>query len=203
MSNHNSLQQTLAFRVLPASIGCKQSLFFFRFSEGNARGRERRAAKPQERREKRGRQPEKKKERLSFCASPVSRLQPRAWSFACLARFARRTKEKRETAHSLRRAGSWRERQRDKKRAPSRFVFVSRSASVSCSHRLLTQLLYLAATWSHWDKHVLGWWKHRDDANVLFLKYEDLLKVCNYIERLLFSSFRLFLTNILHLFCID
>ncbi|XP_073233443.1 sulfotransferase 1C4-like [Porites lutea] len=30
--------------------------------------------------------------------------------------------------------------------------------------------------WSHWDKHVLGWWKHRDDANVLFLKYEDLKK---------------------------
>ncbi|CAH3181822.1 unnamed protein product [Porites lobata] len=32
------------------------------------------------------------------------------------------------------------------------------------------------STWSHWDKHVLGWWKHRDDANVLFLKYEDLKK---------------------------
>ena len=56
-------------------------------------------------------------------------------------------------------------------------------------------MLYVAALWSHWDKHVLGWWKHRDDANVLFLKYEDLLKVCNYIERLLFSSFQLFLNK--------
>ena len=41
--------------------------------------------------EKRGRQP----------ASPVSRLQSRAWSFACLERFVRRTREKRETARSL------------------------------------------------------------------------------------------------------
>ena len=29
-----------------------------------------------------------------FCASPVSRLQSRAWSFAYLGRFARRTKKK-------------------------------------------------------------------------------------------------------------
>ena len=28
------------------------------------------------------------------------------------------------------------------------------------------------------NMHVLGWWKHKDDANVLFLKYEDLKKVC-------------------------
>ena len=49
---------------------------------------------------------------------------------------------------------------------------------------LATQLLYLAATWSHWDKHVLGWWKHKDDANVLFLKYEDLKKVCYHYRRI-------------------
>ena len=30
----------------------------------------------------------------SKAAAPVSRLQSRAWSFACLGRFARRTKEK-------------------------------------------------------------------------------------------------------------
>ncbi|XP_068705631.1 amine sulfotransferase-like [Montipora foliosa] len=30
--------------------------------------------------------------------------------------------------------------------------------------------------WSHWTDHVLGWWKHREDPNVLFLKYEDLHK---------------------------
>ena len=29
-----------------------------------------------------------------------------------------------------------------------------------------------------WNDHVLGWWKHKDDPNVLFLKYEDLQKVC-------------------------
>ena len=28
-----------------------------------------------------------------------------------------------------------------------------------------------------WNKHVLEWWKHKDDSNVLFLKYEDLKKV--------------------------
>jgi len=30
--------------------------------------------------------------------------------------------------------------------------------------------------WNFWNDHVLGWWKHRDDPNVLFLKYEDLQK---------------------------
>ena len=29
-----------------------------------------------------------------------------------------------------------------------------------------------------WTDHVLGWWNHKDDPNVLFLKYEDLQKVC-------------------------
>ena len=50
-------------------------LFIFRFSMGSARARERRAAKQRD-------------------ASPVSRPQSRAWSFACLGRFARRTKKK-------------------------------------------------------------------------------------------------------------
>ncbi|XP_078367341.1 sulfotransferase 1E1-like isoform X2 [Oculina patagonica] len=27
-----------------------------------------------------------------------------------------------------------------------------------------------------WNDHVLGWWKHKDDPNVLFVKYEDLKK---------------------------
>ncbi|XP_078367358.1 sulfotransferase 1B1-like [Oculina patagonica] len=31
-------------------------------------------------------------------------------------------------------------------------------------------------TWNFWNDHVLGWWKHKDDPNVLFLKYEDLQK---------------------------
>ncbi|CAH3181808.1 unnamed protein product [Porites lobata] len=25
-----------------------------------------------------------------------------------------------------------------------------------------------------WNDHVLGWWKHKDDRNILFLKYKDL-----------------------------
>jgi len=31
-------------------------------------------------------------------------------------------------------------------------------------------------SWNCWNDHVLGWWEHRDDPNVLFLKYEDLQK---------------------------
>nr|XP_058947554.1 uncharacterized protein LOC131775458 [Pocillopora verrucosa] len=30
--------------------------------------------------------------------------------------------------------------------------------------------------WNKWNDHVPGWWKHKDDPNVLFLKYEDLKK---------------------------
>lgn len=30
--------------------------------------------------------------------------------------------------------------------------------------------------WGSWAEHVLGWWRHRDDENVLFLKYEDMKK---------------------------
>lgn len=30
--------------------------------------------------------------------------------------------------------------------------------------------------WGSWTEHVLGWWKHKDDDNVLFLKYEDMKK---------------------------
>ena len=35
----------------------------------------------------------------------------------------------------------------------------------------------LAVFYGLWNKHVLEWWKHKDDSNVLFLKYEDLKKV--------------------------
>jgi len=30
--------------------------------------------------------------------------------------------------------------------------------------------------WNLWTDHVVGWWTHKDDPNVLFLKYEDLKK---------------------------
>ena len=39
-------------------------------------------------------------------------------------------------------------------------------------------LIHYLAMWSQWSNHVLGWWEHRHDPNVLFLKYEDLQKVC-------------------------
>lgn len=28
-----------------------------------------------------------------------------------------------------------------------------------------------------WFDHVLSWWKHKDDPNILFLKYEEIKKV--------------------------
>ena len=56
-----------------------------------ARARERCAAKT---RETRAAAREEKGWSLFCRASPVSRLQSRAWSFACLGRFARRTKTK-------------------------------------------------------------------------------------------------------------
>ena len=52
------------------TLDCGQSLFFFRFSESNARARERRSRETRETR---------------AAASPVSRHQSRAWPFACLA----------------------------------------------------------------------------------------------------------------------
>ena len=54
----------------PLALDCEQSLFFFRFSESNARARERRSRETRETR---------------AAASPVSRHQSRAWPFACLA----------------------------------------------------------------------------------------------------------------------
>jgi len=36
--------------------------------------------------------------------------------------------------------------------------------------------LFHTVSWNLWNDHVLGWWNHKDDSNVLFLKYEDLQK---------------------------
>ena len=36
---------------------------------------------------------------------------------------------------------------------------------------------YFAVAYNLWSDHVLGWWKQRDNPNVLFLKYEDMKKV--------------------------
>ena len=62
----------------PMMLDCEQSLFFFRFSESNARARERRSRETCETRAA-------AREEDFFHASPVSRHQSRAWPFACLA----------------------------------------------------------------------------------------------------------------------
>ena len=38
-------------------------------------------------------------------------------------------------------------------------------------------VLFFEVAYSVWNDHVLGWWQHKDDPNILFLKYEDLHKV--------------------------
>ena len=51
--------------------------------------------------------------------------------------------------------------------------------SVTCLDLYNKSFLFLlhVVVWNLWNDHVLGWWKHKDDPNVLFLKYEDLQKV--------------------------
>ena len=70
-------------------VDCEQSLFFFRV---HARASVKRRSR--ETRETRVAAREEKGESLFCRASPVSRLHSRGWSFACLGRFARRTKTK-------------------------------------------------------------------------------------------------------------
>ena len=79
-------------------IDCEQSLFFFRFSDGSARARESSREQRDERNE--GGIPRKKENHSVFLPLPSSAFISRAWSFACLARFARWTK-KREAARNL------------------------------------------------------------------------------------------------------
>ena len=74
--------------ILPALYS--ESLLFFRFCEVSAHAREHRREAKNE-----GGGPRRKRGwPLLFRASPISCLQSRAWSFACLARFARRTNKK-------------------------------------------------------------------------------------------------------------
>ena len=40
-----------------------------------------------------------------------------------------------------------------------------------------------------WFDHVLSWWKHRDDPNILFLTYEDRIKVRKWIEASINNDF--------------
>ena len=77
---------------------------------------------------------------------------------------------------------------------PCKYIYVARNPkdiSVSLFHFFqANKVLPPEATWSDffstfingdvgygsWFDHVLGWWRHKDDPNVLFLKYEDMKK---------------------------
>ena len=79
--------------------------------------------------------------------------------------------------------------------SPAKYIYVARNPKDVCTSlyyymqniKLITNF---AGTWDDifelfmadrlyfgsWFDHVLGWWKHRDTPNVLFLKYEDMKK---------------------------
>ena len=45
-----------------------------------------------------------------------------------------------------------------------------------------------ASIYGGWLNHVLGWWAHRDEPNVLFLKYEDLKKEPHKTVQMIYRS---------------
>ena len=76
---------------------------------------------------------------------------------------------------------------------PGRYIYVARNpkdVAVSMYHHAQALVgfpkmewdvffeLFIAGKFPFGDyfEHVLGWWKHRDDPNVLFIKYEDMQK---------------------------
>ena len=79
---------------------------------------------------------------------------------------------------------------------PGRYIYVARNpkdVAVSYYHHCQRQIYYpLKLQWDEYFKaslidgilayygdyfdHVLSWWKHRNDPNVLFIKYEDMKK---------------------------
>ena len=42
--------------------------------------------------------------------------------------------------------------------------------------RFFDRFMWGAVVWGSWFYHVSHWWRHRNDPNVLFLKYEDLVR---------------------------
>ena len=86
-SDHPNLPSGGPSSLFLVALDCELSLFFFKFYKGGTRARERWGAKLRDASNEGG-SPRRSR------ASPFSRLQSRAWSFACLGRFARRTKKK-------------------------------------------------------------------------------------------------------------
>jgi hypothetical protein len=76
-------------------------------------------------------------------------------------------------------------------KGPCKYIYVARDGkdvAVSCFHlhcshngykgtftEFFDLFLKGKVEFGSWFKHVRGWWEHRDDPNVLFLHYEDLL----------------------------
>ena len=52
----------------------------------------------------------------------------------------------------------------------------------------LNNCFWSAVSYGLWNDHVLGWWKHKEVSNVLFLKYEDLKKVITYANIIVYFS---------------
>lgn len=77
---------------------------------------------------------------------------------------------------------------------PCKYIYVARNPKDSCVslfyHMSAIKSFQYSGTWdefvelflkgivetSSWYKHVKPWWEHRDDSNVLFIKYEDMKK---------------------------
>ena len=58
------------------------------------------------------------------------------------------------------------------------YFLVNEKAQIIIFSYMHTYSGFFYADWyGKWNDHVISWWQHRDEANVLFLKYEDLKKV--------------------------
>lgn len=101
MTQNSVISKFVAVPEIPfklSSVRLRVISLFLQIREGSALARERRASKRRDAsNEDDSSRIIRRIERLSF----VSRLQPRKWSFVCLAQFAPQTKKKVETVRSL------------------------------------------------------------------------------------------------------
>ena len=71
---------------------------------------------------------------------------------------------------------------------PAKYIYVMRNPKDVCvsyfHHRSMieemvwesyfSEFLSTECLYGNWYDHIFGWWKHRDAANILFVKYEDM-----------------------------